>query len=99
MEHSVNPRRRNGHRRNQLRKQVLAEETCCAICGNPVDVDIPAGLPESPEIDEVVPVSLGGNPYSRENCRLTHRICNQRRGNGTRQQRKPLQPFITQRTW
>lgn len=36
------------------------------------------------EVDEIVPVSLGGSPYERTNCRLAHRICNQMRGNGTR---------------
>lgn len=27
----------NGHRRRQLRRRVLAEETHCALCGQPVD--------------------------------------------------------------
>lgn len=36
------------------------------------------------EVDEIIPVSLGGSPYDRANCRLTHRDCNRRRGNGTR---------------
>jgi hypothetical protein len=93
-----NPRQRNGHRRRRLRAQVLAEETHCGICGQPVDVTLPAGLPASPEVDEVQPVSLGGNPLSRENARLTHRLCNQQRGNG-RRDRKPLQPYRTERTW
>lgn len=31
------PLNSNGHRRRQLRKRVLAEETHCALCGNPVD--------------------------------------------------------------
>jgi hypothetical protein len=91
-----NPRYRNGHRRRQLRAQVLAEETHCGICGQPVDVSLPAGLPESPEVDEIQPVSLGGDPLDRNGCRLTHRRCNQRRGNG---RRKPLQPYRTVRTW
>lgn len=33
------------------------------------------------EVDEVVPVSLGGSPIEWENTRPAHRICNQRRGN------------------
>ncbi|MGB2557744.1 HNH endonuclease [Cellulosimicrobium cellulans] len=39
--------------------------------------------PMRAEVDEIVPISLGGSPYERSNCRLTHRICNQKRGNGT----------------
>ena len=60
---------------------MLAEEDVCWICGQPVDKTLPPGLPGSPEVDEVVPVSRGGSPYDRSNCRLAHRICNQRRGN------------------
>ena len=34
------------------------------------------------EVDEIIPVSLGGDPLSRENTQPTHRICNERKGNG-----------------
>jgi 5-methylcytosine-specific restriction endonuclease McrA len=94
-----NPRVRNGHRRRQVRAQVLAEEDVCALCGQLVDKTLPAGLPGSPEIDEVVPISLGGNPYDRRGCRLTHRLCNQRRGNGLRRPRRVIRNFTTERTW
>ena len=39
--------------------------------------------PMRAEVDEIIPVSRGGNPYDRTNCRLAHRICNQRRGADT----------------
>ena len=84
-----NPRVANGHRRRQLRARVISEEHLCWICGRPVDKTLPHGLPGSAEVDEVQPVSLGGNPYDRDNCRLAHRICNQRRGNGRRIGRRP----------
>lgn len=98
-----NPRNANGHRRRELRKRVLAEETTCGICGHPVDKTLTVLLgqhgrrcgdvncqgcvphPMRPEVDEIVPVSLGGNPLERSNVRLAHRICNQRRGNGKRE--------------
>lgn len=88
---SANPRYANGHRRRELRKRVLAEETACGICGHPVDRTLrrtPDGKPHplSPEVDEIIPVSRGGNPLDRDNVRLAHRICNQRRGNGSRDQ-------------
>ena len=38
--------------------------------------------PMRAEVDEILPVSLGGSPYERSNCRLAHRECNRRRGNG-----------------
>ena len=88
----------NGHRRRQVRAQVLNEEDDCGICGQQVDKDLPAGLPGSPEIDERIPVSKGGSPYDRDNCRLTHRICNARLGNGSRL-RAIVAPFTTARSW
>lgn len=81
---AANPRQANGHRRRQLRARVLAEETDCWICGEPVDKQLRTPHPGSPEVDEVVPVSLGGDPLDRDNCRLSHRLCNVRRSNGTR---------------
>ena len=88
----------NGHRRRRVRAQVLAEEDHCAICGQLVDKDLPPYLPGSPEVDEIIPYSKGGSPYARDNCRLTHRGCNVRRGNGTRQ-RAIVVPYVTSRSW
>lgn len=76
-----NPRRTNSTKRNRLRQRVLNEEKNCWLCGDAVDVGLGAGTPESPEVDEILPVSLGGNPYDRANVRLAHRLCNQKRGN------------------
>jgi 5-methylcytosine-specific restriction endonuclease McrA len=78
-----NPRRTNGHRRNQVRARVLAEEDICWLCGRPVDKTIKTPHPDSPEVDEIVPVSKGGSPYDRSNCHLSHRRCNRARGNGS----------------
>ena len=36
------------------------------------------------EVDEVVPVSRGGDPLDFSNTQPAHRICNQRKGNGRR---------------
>lgn len=94
-----NPRRLNGHRRNKVRAQVLSEETHCYRCGQPVDVTLPAGFPDSPECDEVVPVALGGNPYDRANCRLSHRLCNQRAGAALSRHKPRIAPYRTARTW
>jgi hypothetical protein len=73
---------------------VLREETHCGICGHEVDKTLRHGLPGSPEIDEILPFSLGGSPVERSNCRLAHRLCNQKRGNGLRnQQRRRIADF------
>ena len=99
----------NGHRRRQLRRRHLAtaSRTRCAWehCPWPdeyFDATLDANDPKAPEVDEIVPVSLGGDPLSWSNTRLLHRICNQRRGNGTRQrifaQAPDTQP-LTSRRW
>jgi 5-methylcytosine-specific restriction endonuclease McrA len=95
----ANPRRANGHRRDQVRARVLREESDCWLCGKPVDKTLPHGLPGSPEVDEIVPVSLGGSPIDRANCRLAHRLCNVRRGNGTRKAKVKIEPLTTSRRW
>lgn len=97
-----NPRYANGHRRNQLRARVLREESYCWLCGQPVDVTLPPHLDGSPEVDEVVPVSLGGDPLDRNNCRLAHRLCNVRRGQQAKQTlaaRRTIGAFETNRSW
>ena len=76
-----NPRRIKPGARDQLRKRVLAEENTCHLCGHPVDTSLPAHLDGSPEVDEILPVSRGGDPTDRDNVRLAHRACNRARGN------------------
>ncbi|WP_367400657.1 HNH endonuclease [Arthrobacter sp. PsM3] len=99
-----NPRRANSSLRNKLRARVIREETHCWLCSLPVDKTLPHGQPGSPEIDEVIPVSKGGSPYERSNCRLAHRLCNQKRGNrqpqhGEKAPPSPLAPLKTSRRW
>lgn len=72
---------RNGSRRRKLRARLRAQGLPCAICGRPIDYDLPAGDPLSFEADEIVPVSLGGDELDWANLQPAHRICNQRKGN------------------
>ena len=112
-----NPRRANGHRRDQVRRRVLAEEDLCWLCGDPVDktLTVVEGQhtkgctspdctgcfphPMSPTVDEIIPVSLGGSPIDRSNCRLAHRLHNIQRGNGTRTGKPNVKPLTTSRAW
>lgn len=98
---SSNIRRANGSARNKVVAQVKREEHICHLCKREVDKSLPAGRPLSPEVDELIPVSRGGNPLDRNNCRLAHRICNQRRGNKPLGAPKveQLQPLKTNRKW
>lgn len=72
---------RNGHRRRILRNRVKAMSLPCALCGDPIDYSLPAGDPWSYELDEIVPVSLGGSELDPDNVQPAHRICNQKKGN------------------
>lgn len=77
-----NPRRSNSSKRNKVVARVKREETHCHLCDQWVDTRLPHGRPGSPEVDELVPVTYGGNPYDRANCRLSHRYCNRLRWHG-----------------
>lgn len=95
-----NPRRANGARRDALRKRVAAMGLPCHICGLPIDYSLTTYVdptdgktkrhPMSFELDELVPVSKGGNPLDISNVAPAHRICNQKRGNKTL--RNPPEP-------
>lgn len=50
-------------------------------CAYLTDYDLPAGDPMSFEVDEIIPVSLGGSPTDPDNVQPAHRICNQRKSN------------------
>lgn len=92
-----NPRRANGSARDKARARIKARGDVCAICGKPIDytlgmiTDPATGRtrphPMSFAVDELIPVSRGGDPYDASpggNCRAAHWICNSRRGDGTR---------------
>ena len=53
------------------------------------------------EVDELIPRKYGGSQYTRANTRLTHRICNQRRGDGGRapQPTTNRDDYRTSRDW
>lgn len=65
----------------------------------PIDYSLPAGDPMSFEVDEIVPVSKGGDPLDRGNVAAAHRICNQRRGNAMPGSGKSAPPIVTSRKW
>lgn len=96
-----NPRRANGYRRDQLRARWKSIGAPCALCGRPIDyslgmIDDPATGKRRPHpmsfvVDEIVPVSQGGDPLSFANTRPAHWACNAKRSDGTRRG-KPLPP-------
>lgn len=101
MSNGANPRYANGHRRRRLRRRVLAHYTHCALCGRWVDKTLPYTDPGAPEVDEIIPLSLGGDPLAWSNLALVHRRCNQQKGNKLNWKppgREVAKP-ITSRAW
>ena len=105
-----NPRYANGHRRRTLRARHLAtasRHTCpwpaCPWPDEPFDPTLEPLDPKAPEVDEILPISRGGDPYSWTNTQLMHRECNQRKGNRLETEAatsRTAQPNpVTSRTW
>lgn len=83
---SSNPRYAKYQTRVNLRGWLKSQRRPCWICqafGRPgvIDYSLPAGHPFSFEVDELIPVSKGGSPFSRSNVDAAHRCCNQWRSN------------------
>lgn len=80
-----NPRRANGSARTKLRRWLKAQGRPCWICrafgkNGDIDYSLPHLHPYAFEVDELVPVALGGDPLDRANVDAAHRCCNQWRG-------------------
>ena len=94
-----NPRKANGARRRRIRARWKAIGAPCALCGKPIDyslgmvVDLRTGKrrphPMSFVVDEIVPVSRGGDPLDFANTQPAHWICNARRGDRPARGRQP----------
>lgn len=96
---SSNPRYAQYQMRVSLRNRVRALGLPCALCGRPIDYSLPARHPMSYELDEIVPVSLGGSPVDFDNVQPVHRICNQRKGNRMAPLRVSQKPIETSQDW
>lgn len=63
------------------RKRAMAsKEPYCAVCGGFIDMSAPAMSPNACEVDHIVPISRGGQPYELDNLQLTHMRCNRKKG-------------------
>lgn len=58
------------------KRQVLATQSVCGICGKPVDKSLKYPHPMSATVDHIIPVSKRGDPVSIDNLQLAHRYCN-----------------------
>jgi 5-methylcytosine-specific restriction endonuclease McrA len=55
---------------------IAAAGGICQICGRPLVPDALRNSPAETCVDHIVPLYLGGDPFSLANLRATHRRCN-----------------------
>ena len=63
----------------RAKKKIYATQTCCGICGKPVDFTLKYPHPMSACIDHIIPVAKGGHPSDIGNLQLAHWTCNRQK--------------------
>lgn len=61
--------------------KILASQTICGICGQPVDKTLKWPHPMAPTIDHIIPIDKGGHPSDMANLQLAHWTCNRQKYN------------------
>ena len=61
------------------KKKIYATQTCCGICGKPVDFKLKYPHPLSACIDHIIPIAKGGHPSDINNLQLAHWTCNRQK--------------------
>lgn len=69
------------------KKVILATQTVCGICGQPVDKSLKYPDPMSATVDHIIPVSRHGDPVALDNLQLAHRYCNRMKSD-----KMPIEP-------
>jgi 5-methylcytosine-specific restriction endonuclease McrA len=64
---------------NYYKARLKAMQPPCAICGLPINYDLPYTSPWSFTVDHIVPISRGGTT-TEENVQAAHRKCNRAKG-------------------
>ena len=63
------------------KRKIMASETVCGICGQPVDKKLKYPHPMSPCIDHIIPIDRRGHPSDISNLQLAHWKCNRAKAN------------------
>ena len=74
------------------KKIILATQSVCAICGQPVDKSIKYPDPMSPTVDHIIPLSKNGDPVALDNLQLAHRYCNRQKSDKIIEEPKRVDP-------
>ena len=65
----------------KAKKIIYASQSCCGICGRPVNFDKKFPDPWSATLDHIIPIDKGGDPANLENLQLAHLQCNRIKSN------------------
>ena len=65
----------------RAKRKILATESICGICGQPVDKKLKYPDPMSPCIDHIIPIDRNGHPSDISNLQLAHWKCNRAKAN------------------
>ena len=63
------------------KRKIMASETICGICGQPVDKKLKYPHPMAPCIDHIIPIDRSGHPSDISNLQLAHWKCNRAKAN------------------
>lgn len=104
-----NPRRANSTQRNRIRARWRAIGAPCALCGRAIDYSLGMVVdpfnghrrphPMSFVVDEIIPVSAGGDPLDFANTQPAHWLCNARKGDGKRLARQQTSALPLPQPW
>lgn len=76
-------------------RRVMFEEQQgkCWICGALMLLDVSVDSPLFATFDHIKAISLGGK-WEDSNLKLAHKLCNARRGNGTKRPIRPVDRWV-----
>lgn len=66
---------------DRAKRKIMASESICGICGQPVDKTLKYPHPMAPCIDHIIPIDRGGHPSDIHNLQLAHWKCNRAKSN------------------
>lgn len=91
----TDPRRTSRWQTESRRWLTTTQPTHCAICYQPLNPDAAPRTPDATEVDHVMSIAEGCDPYDVSNWQATHKRCNAAKGAG--QATRP--PLHTTRDW
>ncbi|MFC2625064.1 HNH endonuclease [Propionibacterium acidifaciens] len=87
--------------RDRHRRIIARDRPPCAICGQPIDYDLPCWNDMSFVVDHILPLAAGG-PDTIDNKQPAHRVCNRQKSDkvsGISTSQAMRMPFVRDSTF